>query len=250
MKLSPDELQKFAEVFVEIYEYNTKVEYDSKKSELIINKVNEDILENWKRYLNDTCESYEDDIDAFDKWFDELDDINKIDSKDLSHYNLPTSIIEIRLGNEETFMRKLLELAKTFIENNKPYCTEKNQVGAAYQFTKQAVYVMVYTYSKKANAEALNKAKQNFKVFFEAAKALGKEFNDIQGNEPHIGIGSSINDSYLMGNPVYERTFAIDDGCDTLYYPHTKKRVTQEYSDKFYGSVPEESVVIGQKFVE
>ena len=82
------------------------------------------------------------------------------------------------------------------------------------------------------------------------AKALGAEFNSLQGSEPNIGIGSSINDHYLLGDPFYERTFAIDDGCDTLYYPRAKKRVTQEYADKFYGSVPEESVTIGVKMAE
>ena len=250
MRLSAEELRKFAEIFVDIYEYGSRVAYNNSHSDLVISRVDESVFDKWRKYLNDTCEEYGDDMDAYDKWFDELHSIEDLDPRKVAHYDLPTEPIEIRLGNEASFMRKLLELARTFIANNKPLCTEQTKVGSAYQFTKQAVYVMVYAYDKTADKAALSKAKSNFVDFFNAAKALGAEFNSLQGSEPNIGIGSSINDHYLLGDPFYERTFAIDDGCDTLYYPRAKKRVTQEYADKFYGSVPEESVTIGVKMAE
>lgn len=250
MRLSSDEIKKFADIYVDVYEYGKKVAFNASHIDLIAKKVEESTLDKWRKFLNDTCEEFGDDFDGYDKWFDELDNSEDIDPRKVAHYDLPTERIEIRLGNEATFMRKLLNLAKSFIDSNKPYCNEQTKVGSAYQFTKQAVYVMVYTYSKYANEQALRKAKSNFIAFFNAAKVLGQEFNDMQGMEPHIGIGSSINDHYLLGDPVYERTFAIDDGCDTLFYPKAKTRVSQEYADNFYGSVPEESVVIGPKFAD
>ena len=252
VRISTEDLSKFAEIFVDIYEYGSKVAYNNSYADLVENNVDDEILERWKAFLSYTCEDFEDDLDAYDDWYYNLHNIDDIDPRKLARFDLPSNTIEIRLGNEESFMRKLFSLANDFIENNKSHCTEDTKVGSAIQFTSQAVYVTVYTYSKQADKKHLSAAKTNFLNFFNAAKALGDQFNELQGKtQPHIGIGSSINDHYLLGDPLYERTFAIDDGCDTLYYSKKGKvKVSQEYADMFYSIIPETTIIIGPKMAE
>lgn len=272
MKLHEEEFLKFVDIFVDIYEYGKKSTYNSDYKEDIIDRVDEVYFDRWRKYLNDKCESYESDIDQYDIWFDSLSCRNDISDKDMAVYELPLENIEVRRGNEEVFMKKLLALSRDLIENNKPYCNEQTQVGTAYQFINKAVYVSVYTYKdiKKitnkdlgegvikfgtfCDDEALRHAKSNWMKFYKAAIQAGNEFNEAQGKEPHVHIGSSIgseeNGNYLVGDPVFERTFAIDGGCDTLFYPNKKVRIPQSYIDKFFATVPDEVAFVGPKYTE
>ena len=55
MRLSAEELRKFAEIFVDIYEYGSRVAYNNSHSDLVISRVDESVFDRWRKYLNDTC---------------------------------------------------------------------------------------------------------------------------------------------------------------------------------------------------
>ena len=95
IKLSLEEIKKFANVFVDIFEQDKKVLFNNNHVEAINNYIDEDLLNRWKKFLDAMHKKLDD--SAYDEWFENLKDLEEIDYKYVSRYDLPNHRIIIKL---------------------------------------------------------------------------------------------------------------------------------------------------------
>lgn len=254
-----EDVLKFVNLFTEIKRDGNICKYDDDMELTIMSEIPQEELEHWNRYLSKKYDEYDekDDIDGYDEWYDNLEEVSE---EDIKRYSLPETPIRIVVDNEKVFMHKLYELFKDGLAKVKPYCVNSNDFNACICFDNYTAEFSVWSKTVDAKSKnnpkdikkALREIKRVSKDISDTMKQYVIDFNEAQGQDGvHLELNSNVSDaasdddaSYEKGgfilDSTFERVYSISRDSVNIFYAN-KSKVSNAYMDRLFSIIPAET---------
>ena len=189
--MNAQDKKKFIDVCMEITKYGQKVNCAPNEIDDILSGVDENYLRGFARFLGDkSCSPELEDEAAWDNWYENLT-YEDIDERDIDRYGLPAPKIQKAYGNDETFVKNVLNYAREYYDNCATFVKpQEHNLYVEYQFGESGIFIQFISRGDRTLAKGKayerqirTKIDNEFSAMVAKVDNECKKFNDAQGRK-------------------------------------------------------------------